>query len=154
MTFARHAQQHFLMREDVEVVASGQGLTIRAETEDAIEAALVVLKDLYGPQIRIGPPTIRYHQGLSLDEPWMGMRVLCGTEHLEAVNADLIERNATIVSCQIEAARCVIEARTPLANLMGYRTFLEKLTAGAGQHAMWLSHYAPVDSPPPGGQAA
>lgn len=49
-TFARHAQQHFLEREDVEVVASRHELSIRAETEDAIEAALVVLRDLYGPK--------------------------------------------------------------------------------------------------------
>lgn len=154
LTFARHAQQHFLVREDVQVVASHKGLSIRGETEEVIEAALVVLKDLYGPNIRIGPPTIRYHKGVSLEEPWMGMRVRCGNDHLDAVNADLIDRNATIVSCEIKRADCLIQACTPLANLMGYRSSLEKLTEGAGKHAMWLSHYAPVESPPPGGQAA
>ena len=154
LTFARHAQQHFLEREDVEVVASRQGLSIRAETEDAIEAALVVLKDLYGARIRIGPPTIRYHKGVSLEEPWMGMRVRCGADHLDAVNADLIGRSATNISCEVETGGCLIQACTPLANLVGYRSALGKLTAGTGEHVMWLSHYAPVDGTPPDGQAA
>lgn len=154
LTFARNAQQHFLVREDVEVVASRQGLAIRAETEEAIDAAIVILKDLYGPNLRIGPPTIRYHQGRSLEQPWMGLSVRCSPEHLDLVNADLIGREAMIVSCDVEPAQCLIQARAPLAGLLGYRSDLEKLTAGSARHAMWLSHYAPIESPPPDGQAA
>lgn len=154
LTFARHARQHFLVREDVEVVASHRGLTIRAETEDAIEAALGLLKDLYGPRLKMGPPTIRYHKGVSLEEPWMALRIRCKADCLEAVNADLIDRNATIVDCEIESAGCLIQARAPLARLLGYRSSLAKLTAGGGQHVMWLSHYAPVEDPPPDGLAA
>ena len=154
LTFARNAQQHFLVREDVEVVASHQGLAIRAETEDAIDAAIVILKDLYGPNLRIGPPTIRYHQGTSLEQPWMGLSLRCATEHLDVVNADLIDRQATIVSCDVEPAQCLIQARAPLATLLGYRPYLDKLTAGSAQYAMWLSHYAPLENPPPDGQAA
>ena len=154
LTFARSAQQHFLMREDVEVAASHQGLAIRAETEDAIDAALVILKDLYGPNLRIGPPTIRYHQGRSLEQPWMGLSIRCTPEHLDPVNADLIDRQSTIVCCDIEPAQCLIQARAPLATLLGYRSDLEKLTAGSARHAMWLSHYEPIETPPPDGQAA
>ena len=149
LTFARNAQQHFLVREDVEVVASHQGLAIRAETEDAIEAAIVMIKDLYGRNLRIGPPTIRYHHGVSLEQPWMGLSIRCMPDHLGAINADLIQRNATIVSCDIEPGQCLIQARAPLAALLGYRSDLETLTAGSGRYAMWLSHYAPIESPPP-----
>ena len=56
LTFARHAQQLFPQHEDVELLASHQGLTIRAETEEAIAAGLRVLKDFYGPQISVSPP--------------------------------------------------------------------------------------------------
>ncbi len=154
LTFARNAQQHFLVREDVEVVPSHQGLAIRAETEDSIDAAIVLLKDLYGPNLRIGPPTIRYHKGRMLEQPWMGLSIRCAPEHLDAVNADLIDREATIVSCEIEPAESLLEARAPLAALLGYRSDLEKLSAGSARHAMWLSHYAPVENPPPDGRAA
>jgi len=154
LMFARNAQQLFCEREDVELVASHQGLTIRAETEDVIDAAVVVLTDLYGPKVRLGPLTIRYHQGVTLEQPWMGLRVQCAPDYLAAVNSDLIDRNATIVTCEIQNVRCLIQACAPLVALLSYRSTLKKLTAGSAQHAMWLSHYAPVDRPPPDGLAA
>jgi len=154
LTFARNAQLLLLMRKDVEAAASHHGLAIRAETEDAIDAAIVILKDLHGPSLRIGPPTIRYHQGSSLEQPWMELRVECSPDHLDGVTADLLDREATIVSCDFETARCLILARAPLASLLGYRSCLETLTAGAARLAMRLSHYAPIESPPPDGQAA
>lgn len=154
LVFARNAKQLFCERDDVELVASHQGLTIRAETEDVIDAAVVVLNDLYDRMLRLEPPTIRYHQGATLEQPWMGLRVRCIPGHLEAINADLIDRNATIVACDIQPGLCVIQACAPLAGLLGYRSALEKLTAGSAQHAMWLSHYAPVEELPPDGCAA
>jgi translation elongation factor EF-G len=154
LTFARNARQHFLTREDVAVVASHSGLTIRAETEAAIDAALALLKDLYGPRLHIGPPTVLYHQGVMLEQPWMGLRVRCPVEHLEAVNADLLDRDATILACRIDGTHVRVEARAPLASLLGYGASLEILTAGAARHSLWLSHYAPLVPEPPGGHAA
>lgn len=154
LTFARQAQQHFLTREDVEVVATHLGLTIRAETEDAIDAAVVLLKDLYGPRIRIGPPQVRFHRGVTLEQPWMGLRVRCETADLHAVSGDLLDREASLDVCEIDGANCHVQARAPLAALLGYRAALASLTAGSAAHAMWLSHFAPVDRPPPGGEAA
>jgi hypothetical protein len=154
LTFARNAQQLFVAREDVEVVASHQGLTIRGETEDSIDAGTAILKDRYGSDLRIGPPTIRYHLGRSLEQPWMGLRVRCKAMHLEAVNADLIDRGATVVSCDIESEQSVIQAKAPLASLLGYRLSLEMIASGTAWHAIWLSHYAPVDDTPPDGEAA
>jgi hypothetical protein len=154
LTFGRHARQLFDERYDVELVASHQGLTIRAETEDAIGATLEVLTRFYGPQVRVGPPTIRYHDGVTLEEPWMGMRIRCGAEYLEAVRTDLIVRDATIASCEIHLGQCVIHARAPLAYLIGYGAALDKITSGSAQCVMWLSHYAPVESSSPDGDAA
>jgi len=154
LTFARNAKQHFLMREDVDVSASHGGLTIRGETEDAIDSALTLLKDLYGPRLRIGPPTVVYHQGVVLEQPWMGLRMRCAIGHLDAVNADLLDRDATIDSTAIDGVQCRIQARAPLASLLGYRASLASLTTGTAEHAMWLSHYAPLVTPPPGPRAA
>jgi len=154
LTFARNAQQHFSMREDVELIASHRGLTIRGETEDAIDAALVLLKDLYGPRIHISPPTVLYHHGVTLEQPWMGLRIRCATNQLDAVNADLLDRDAKITSCEVEGAHCHVQACAPLASLLGYRWALEKLTDGSAKHAIWLSHYAPMGNLPPEGHAA
>lgn len=154
LSFARHAQQLPGEHGDVELVASHQGLTIRAETEDAIEPTLKVLKAFYGPQIHVGPPTIRYHNGATLEQPWMGLRVKCAPEHVEAVKVDLIVRDATIIECKSDASGAVIKACAPLAYLLGYGSELEQLTSGSAHHVMWLSHYAPVQSLPPDGDAA
>jgi hypothetical protein len=154
LAFARNAEQHFVMREDVKVTASHRGLKIRGESEDAIDAALVLLKDLFGPRIQVGPLTVVYHDGVTLEQPWMGLRIRCATSQLEAVNADLLDRDATIASCEVDGAHCHIEACAPLASLLGYRSALEDLTAGAGKHAIWLSHYAPMGILPPDNHAA
>jgi hypothetical protein len=154
LAFAQRARQLFEDRDDVGLVASHQGLTIRAETEEAIDAAVEVLSDFYGAQIRTGPPTIRYHDGVSLEQPWMGLRVRCQAEHLEPVRMDLVVRNATIVSCEPHVGGYAIQACGPLAHLIGYGSTLEKLTSGSAQSVMWLSHYAPVERLPPDGDAA
>jgi hypothetical protein len=154
LAFARQAQQLFEDRADVGLAASHQGLTIRAETEDAIDAAVEVLNDFYGLQIRTGPPTIRYHNGVTLEQPWMGLRVRCEAERLEPIKIDLIVRDATIVSCETHLDQCAIQACAPLAYLIGYGSTLKKLTSGSAEYVMWLSHYAPVEILPPDGDAA
>ena len=142
-TFARQAEHLFEDRDDVGLVASDQGLAVRAETEDAIDAAVAVLNDFYGPYIRTGPPTVRYHDGVSLEQPWMGLRVRCDAEDLDSVMRDLFARDATIVSCEPHLGQFAVQACAPLACLIGYRSALQKLTSGSAQHVMWLSHYAP-----------
>jgi hypothetical protein len=154
LTFARHARQLVHECEEVELVVSHQGLTIRGETEEDIEGALESLKEFYGPQIRVSPPAVRYHHGVTLEQPWMGLRVRCASEQLEAVKIDLIVRDATLVSSEIQSHVGVIQACAPLCYLIGYRAALARLTGGSGEHLMWLSHYAPVQGPPSGGDAA
>jgi hypothetical protein len=154
LTFARNAQRHFMTREDVEALPSHQGLTIRGETEEVIDAALILLKDLYGPRIRVGPPTVRYHHGGSLEQPWMGLRIRCDIDHVEAVSADLLDRDATLFSCELEGPVCSMHAQAPLASLLGYGASLRKIAGNSARHAIWLSHYAPMEPPPSGGRTA
>lgn len=154
LTFARGAEALLRERDDLELLVSHRGLTIRGETEDAIEEAVEVLVGTYGAALSVSPPTIRYHTGETLEQPWMGLRVRCAPEHRDRVKADLLVRSASVVKSEIDGGVHVLEARAPLAVLIGYGTALEKLTAGSATHAMWLSHYAPVDESPPGGDAA
>jgi len=90
LKFARHAQQ--VLREvesNIQMEASHAGLVLLAETEADFEGPLAVLEDFYGKQIRIGAAAIRYHRGLTLEQPYMGMRVRCRAADFEAVKADL-----------------------------------------------------------------
>ena len=84
----------------------------------------------------------------------MGLRVRYATQHLDRVKADLAMRSASIASSEVDGRVAVLNARAPLAVLIGYGAALAKLTDGSAKHVLWLSHYAPVDERPPGGDAA
>jgi hypothetical protein len=154
LIFARHAQQLLPKEDELEVEASHKGLVLRGETEAVLERPAEILQGYFGNQIRIGGATVRYHNGSTPEEPHMGLRVRCPTEHFERVKADLDARYATIVSSEITPLYAVIRASAPLARLIGYAQTLKKLTSGQAHEVMWLSHYAPVETPPPDGHAA
>jgi translation elongation factor EF-G len=154
LSFARRAMEILPQREDGSAEATHQGLVLRAETETAFEIPIEVLKEVYGDQVRIGSPTVRYHRSPQLEEPHMGVRVMCGNPHFAAVKADLLSRGARILDAEVTAQFGVVRATAPLVRLLGYAQALLELTAGSAREVMWLSHYAPVDIPPPSGQAA
>ncbi|MEP7246040.1 MAG: hypothetical protein ABI885_20500 [Gammaproteobacteria bacterium] len=153
LTFARHAQNVLPEEEEVEVEASHQGLVLRGETEAALEHSVEILQDYYGNQIRIGAPTVRYRNGATVEEPYMGLRVRCSPEYFAAVMADLEARRASIEHTECTPAHAVVRATAPLARLIGYSWNLARLTAGTAHEVMWLSRYSPVEVPPPNGDA-
>lgn len=154
LKFARRAEQLLSGQEDVQSEPSHRGLIIRAGTEPILVNAVEVLLDFYGPQIQVGPPTIRYHEGPVLEEPWMRMEVRCAPRFLESVKTDLAMRRARVVSSELHSTDAVIQASAPLAHVIGYAPVLARLTSGTAHEAMWLSHYAPIEDPPPDSDAA
>ena len=154
LAFARNAIELLPQREDASYVSSPQGLVVLAETEAALERPVRILRETYGDEVCIGEPKVRYRQGATLEEPYMGVRVLCAPRHFRAVRMDLEARGAEILDAEETDQFGIVRATAPLAVLLGYSCRLAELTAGRAQHTMWLSHYAPVTSRPPGGDAA
>lgn len=154
LKFARHAQQVLQQAKDVQLEATHAGLVLCAETEAALEDSVGVLRDFYGSQVSIGPATVRYHRGVTLEQPYMAVRVRCRACDFEAVKADLVAREGAVVDSELTRSFGVIRVIAPLARLLGYSECLARLTAGTGREVMWLSHYAPLDNPPPGGNVA
>lgn len=154
LKFARHAQQIVQEAKDVQLEATHAGLVLRAETEDVLEGPVGMLRDFYGSQVSMGPPTVRYHRGVTLEQPYMGVRVRCRACDFEAVKADLLAREGAIVDSELTRSFGVVRVIAPLVRLMGYSARLAQLTAGTAHEVMWLSHYAPVETPPPGDDVA
>lgn len=154
LKFARHAQQILEHAKDVQLEATHAGLVLCAETEAALEDPIGVLREFYGSQVAIGPATIRYHRGVTLEQPYMGVRVRCGAADFAAVKADLLARGGIIVDSELTRSFGVVRVIAPLARLLGYSDHLARLTAGTGREVMWLSHYAPVEEPPPSDDVA
>jgi hypothetical protein len=154
LVFAQQAIQFLPPRLDRSVAASHKGLTVGAETEPALAAAVQILKNVYGEQLRIGKFMIRYRRGAVIEEPHMGVRVQCLASHFIAVRDDLLARGAAICDAELAPPIGVVRATVSLAKLLGYAQHLAELTDARAREVMWLSHYAPVEPPPPGGCAA
>jgi len=155
LTFARNVAAALPHFEDSSYDVRGRALMVLAETEDALERPVRAIRETYGNQVRIGPPTVRYRQGETLQEPHMSVRVRCALDRFRIVQDDLAERGAVISEAATDPASGVIRATAPLTALLGYSRQLADITAAQADVSMRLSHYAPVpDLPPPGGHAA
>jgi translation elongation factor EF-G len=132
---------------------SRNGLLMLADHEERLEQATEVLRDYYGADLRTHEPRVRHIGTNEIQEPIMKLSVRAPLEHMAAVQRDLKIRDADILVVDTGPFHCEIEARAPLAALLGYGKTLSSLTGGAGRQRMILSHYAPVP-PDRGGFAA
>jgi hypothetical protein len=130
------------------------GLVIAAETEMALERPVRRLADVYGDMVHIGPPTVRYRRGERIEQPIMGLRVLCVPECYDAVKEDLRRRRAAIMDAEVNPRFGIVRANAALAALLGYPDRFAAMSGGRGHLVMWLSHYEELDDPPPAGIAA
>jgi hypothetical protein len=147
LAFAQRALGLLPQRRDCRFEASAAGIVIRGETESALAGPTELLREVYGEQIAIGPLTIRYRQGAALEEPHMGVRVLCTAQDFPAVRQDLLARGAKLLDEEVAKSIGVVRATAPLAKLLGYSRHLADLTAGTAREVMWLDHYAPCIQP-------
>jgi predicted membrane GTPase involved in stress response len=155
--FARKAMQMLPNDGSTAFGPDVHGLIIVGETELALERPLRRLVDVYGDMVRIGAPTVRYRQGEDgeyMEQPIMGLRVLCPPRAYEAIREDLRLRQAAIMDAEVNQRFGIARATAPLARLLGYPQRFAGLTDGRGQLVMWLSHYERLEDPPPAGVAA
>jgi hypothetical protein len=93
LVFALRAIELLPVGLDYAVAASQEGLIVRGETEASLERPVELLKTIYGEQLFVGELAIRYRRsGDVVEEPYMGLRVLCAPEYYDAVRADLCPR--------------------------------------------------------------
>jgi translation elongation factor EF-G len=153
LAFARKAMEVVRPCKELAMEPSSRGLTLLAETEMALERPIAMLRDVYGDEVRISAPIVRYHEGARLEEPHMGLRIRCQPQHFKALHADLMRRGATVIDAEINRLCGVVRASAATHKLLGYPKHVRETTDGTAQLVMWLSHYEPVDGPP-GGFAA
>jgi hypothetical protein len=146
LKFARHAQQLLSVSCELSYDSGHHGLTLRAEVESELELAATILRNFYGAQVRIGPVKVRCHHGAGVEEPFMGLRVRCESDRLEAVTHDLLARGGVIVSTELLRGVALLRAVAPLRNLLGYGKSLAHIAGNSARQVMWLSHYAPVQA--------
>ena len=153
--FARQVMRMLDPSHLIAYEAAQDGLLMRAQNEEALARPVALLRDVYGDDLVLLPPQVRYMSlGNRPYEPIMLLRVRTAPRHLDAVREDLVAREATLLEEHARPSVCVLRAEAPLRKLLGYGEALAKLSEGAALHWIWLDRYAPMTSPPPDGQAA
>ena len=154
MGFARQAMRVLHPSDRIAFEATGEGLLMRAQNEDALDQPLTLLCDLYGDDLKLLPPQVRC---MNIDgriyEPVMLLRVRTEPRHLDAVRSNLTARKLKLLEEHVHPSVCVLRAEGPLRNLLGYGEALATLSEDKALHWIWLDRYVPLDDPP-GGQAA
>jgi predicted membrane GTPase involved in stress response len=147
LVFARRAIELLPARLDYAAVASRGGLIIRGETESALDRPVELLKAIYGEKLHVSALEIRYRRrGAVIEEPYVGVRVLCHAEYYDAVGDDLVARGGTLADAEVGPLIAVLRATIPLARLLSYAQHLSDLTGGSGREVIWFSHYAPIET--------
>jgi hypothetical protein len=154
LKFAQQALKFFPERAERSIAGGPEGLIVSAETEVAIADVVDVLKSVYGEDLVVGKLTIGYRCGTVLEEPHMGVRVLCPAQQFEAMRDDLVSRGAKIYDAEVVPPIGVVRATVALSKILGYSRYLADLTGGRAREVIWLSHYALVEPLPPDGSAA
>jgi hypothetical protein len=148
--FARQAKDIVPARDEFALTASREGLRVLGRNEDALRLPVEVLHDVYGANLDVQPPEVRF---VRTEEPIMHVRVSADTRFLEAVKDVLRNRGATLQEEYVRPNYGVVRCEAPLADLLGLPGELSLATAGRARHWIVLSHYAP-SSRNPGGDAA
>jgi predicted membrane GTPase involved in stress response len=148
--FARQARNLIPLRDEFVATPSRDGLRVLGRNEDALRLPVEVLRDVYGPNLDVQPPEVRFAR---TQEPVMHVRVSVDTRFLEAVKGVLQKRGATLQEEYVRPNYCVVRYEAPLADLLGLPDELSRASAGRARQWIALSHYAPCNRTP-GGDAA
>ena len=144
LDFAREARRLFDDDDDTLFEAHDHGLAIFAAHEDALARPVEVLQQLYGDDIEVRRPKVRYLPGEPLHEPIMHVRVSVRRDFGDAVVRELRRRGARIVERCLRPRIEIVRAEAPLAVLLGLPALLDVMTDGNAAHAIRLLRYAPL----------
>jgi hypothetical protein len=151
--FATEAKELVPPAADFAVTASHRGLHVLARDEEGLIQPVLVLREVYGDSLELGPPRVRLIEGVQLKEPIMHLRISMRVEFRTAVKNALRGRGATLTEEYVRPTYCVLRYEARLADLLGFPAELRRLSAGSAKHWIALSHYAIVTRDP-GGRAA
>lgn len=148
LVFALRAIELLPAGLDFSMAASQEGLIVRGETESSLDRPVELLKAIYSEQLRIGGLAIRYRRrGDVIEEPYMGVRVLCAAEYYDAVRDDIVARGGALADAEVTPRIAVVRATVSLVRLLGYSQHVHDLSGGSAREVIWFSHYAPIETP-------
>lgn len=143
LSFATEAMDRVPRRVEYALAPSALGLHLLARDEDALEAPLGALRRNYGRMLDVAPPRVRFIEGVATEAPIMHVEISVERRHQTKVREAMARRGARPCA-DFERLFSVMRYEAPLADLLGLRDELARLTRGVARHWMALSHYAHV----------
>lgn len=144
LAFAQRAQLALPGRDDIACEPLDRGLAIFAANEEALAAPTRVLQEIYGDDVELRGPRIRYIPGIPLQEPIMHVRVSARRDWAGPVIDELKRRQGRILEECARGRQVVVRAEVALALLLGFQALLNEVTRGDATCTVRLSHYAPL----------
>jgi hypothetical protein len=154
LEFANEALSWLPKNDELLANPSYRGLLLQAVNEETLSSAAHLLRVVYGNEIVILSPMVRYIVGKDLLEPIMHVRIDTRRIYACAVRRDVIARSSTILEEELAGDRYLIRATAPLELLLGQSAHLIRVTDEDTSYWSWLSHYAPKRPDGDGGRAA
>ena len=152
LKFAEEASARLESLYGVDPEPTGKALLLHADSELALDAAVVVLRACYGEDLQLGPRRIQQLDNPPM-EPIMDVLVRVPVGLGEMVFRDLHRRGAALRFKNIEAHGCLMRAEAPMAALLGYRAVLSSLTESLADHWITFNRWEPIETKG-GGSAA
>lgn len=125
-----------------------RGLAIFAANEEALAEPAQVLQEIYGDDVVLRHPKVRYMPGEPKYEPIMHVRVVARREFAAAVMHELRSRGARLIEQCTRSRAFIARAEAPLALLLGLPALLEEMTGGNAVATIRLVRYAPLPPDP------
>lgn len=143
----RFAWERPTAHDGVVFVADDHGLRVLAACEATLTRAVQPLARRFAGRIVLRAPAIRYVPGNPVLEPYMLVAVNGSEHYLPLVQKDMARRQGRVVRVAAHGDGSFrLEAEAPLAQLMGYTSWLSALTEqDLPQASSWLSRYLPID---------
>ena len=134
--------------EDLVYEPSHRGLDILGLEERMLAMPVEAISGWYGSTVVVGWPRVRYQLGETVQEPIMSLVVRGPRRLASRVKNDLLRRGSEAVDIEMYPNRFIVRTRATQAELLGYHSWLKKISEQRAHVYMWLSHYAPVQQGP------
>ena len=147
---ARFALRRTIDLHGAMLAADDHGVRVLARCEATLSGAVAPLTKLFAQRIALRPPAVRYVPGNPVLEPYMFVLASGPQRYLPLVRKDMSRRGGRFVHGVERGDTFRLEAEAPLAQLLGYGSWLAELTQQEQpQASAWLSRYLPVDDDGP-----
>jgi len=151
--FGAEARERLPEKEEFALQPSRTGLLVLGRNEESLAPPVELLREMYGEKLQVQAPRVRLIGGVQVKEPIMHVRISLQARFLDAVARAMLGRGAAPSEEYAGGRYCVLRYEAPLADLLGLRAELARITDATAKHWVALSHYALVTRSP-GGDAA